>query len=270
MRIFLRKIIVGSLVIGVTSVQLGAMNKADAGVYSLAKRYLGLHERKHTNKLQRAVGVNPRSTPWCGAFVGAILQQAGKPIPAGHLRAANWKKYGTGVSLKGARKGDIVVVRTSYGNHVGFYAGQKNGKVQLLGGNQSNSVKLSSYAIRSVQSVRRAGGAAFNKLSEKGKDASRGMRSLQERLATAKKSTKDKKLSAKTKVNAKQKPIKPKKKKADGNTVAEKNKAKFKERMAENRKRAAEMRSSFKQKMETRKKKKNKVSSTVRPAKAQG
>ena len=60
-----------------------------AATYSIAKRFVGLHERKHTRKLAKAVGVNPRRTPWCGAFVGAVLKRAGKPVPNGHLKAAN-------------------------------------------------------------------------------------------------------------------------------------------------------------------------------------
>ena len=125
------------------------------GAYSIAKRYVGLHEAKHTRKLTKAVGVNPRRTPWCGAFVGAVLKRAGKSVPNGYMKAASWKRAGKGVSLKKARKGDVVVVRTKYGNHVGFYAGQKNGRVLLLGGNQSNQVKITGYRVGSVQSVRR-------------------------------------------------------------------------------------------------------------------
>lgn len=129
--------------------------EVQAGTYSIAKRYMGLHEKKHTGKLSKYLGVNPRRTPWCGAFVGTVVKRAGKSVPSGHLRAANWKRIGKGVSLKNARKGDIVVVRTKYGNHVGFYAGRKNGRVQILGGNQSNSVKISNYRVGSVQAVRR-------------------------------------------------------------------------------------------------------------------
>lgn len=157
---FSRKILVGTFVIGLFGLHSGEASKVEAGVYSIAKRYVGLHEQKHTSKLKRAVGVNPRSTPWCGAFVGAVVKQAGMAVPAGHLRAANWKGAGKAVSLKNARKGDIVVVRTKYGNHVGFYVSQRDGRVQLLGGNQSNQVKVSNYRIRSVQAVRRVGSSA--------------------------------------------------------------------------------------------------------------
>lgn len=128
---------------------------ADAATYGIAKRYLGLHENKHTGKLRKYIGVNPRKTPWCGAFVATVSKRAGKRVPSGHLRAANWKRVGKAVSLKNARKGDLVIIRTKRGHHVGFYAGRSNGRVQVLGGNQSNMVKISNFRVGSVQSVRR-------------------------------------------------------------------------------------------------------------------
>jgi len=160
MRVAVRNLALVAIIAGSAALQSAVINPAhagvfSAGVYSIAKRYVGLHERKHTKKLIKAVGVNPRRTPWCGAFVGAVVKKAGKSLPAGHLKAASWKRVGKAVSLKKAKKGDIVVVRTKYGNHVGFYAGQKNGRVQLLGGNQSNRVQISGYRIGSVQAIRR-------------------------------------------------------------------------------------------------------------------
>lgn len=133
----------------------GFSGTAEAGTYSIAKRYIGLHEGKHNGKLRKYLGVNPRRTPWCGAFVGTVVKRAGKSVPNGYMKAASWKRVGKAVSLKKAKRGDIVVVRTKYGNHVGFYASQKNGKVQLLGGNQSNRVQVSNYRIASIQAIRR-------------------------------------------------------------------------------------------------------------------
>lgn len=138
-----------------TGTTLVTTTSAEAGTYNIAKRYMGLHERKHTGKLKKYIGVNPRRTPWCGAFVATVSKRAGKKVPSGHLRAASWKRVGKGISLKKARKGDLVIIRTKRGHHVGFYAGRKNGRVQVLGGNQSNMVKVSNFRTGSVQSVRR-------------------------------------------------------------------------------------------------------------------
>lgn len=151
-------------VMGAAVLMFGAMlvsnvsvtDAANAGTLTTAKRFLGMHEVKHNKALRRTVGVNPRRTPWCGAFVAAIVKMNGKAAPKGHARAASWKRWGKGVPLKKARKGDVVVIRTKRGHHVGFFAGFKDGRVTLLGGNQSNRVKYSNYRIRSVQAVRRA------------------------------------------------------------------------------------------------------------------
>ncbi len=130
--------------------------KANAGSYSTAKRYIGLHENKHKTKLKRILGVNPAVTPWCGAFVKTVHKKSGKVVPKGPLRSINWLSRGKKVSLKRARKGDIVVIRTSYGHHVGIFSGfAGNGRVKILGGNQSNRVKYSNFKIRSVIGVRR-------------------------------------------------------------------------------------------------------------------
>ena len=39
-----------------------------------------------------------------------VRKAGGKPV-AGHNKAVNWKKFGRGVSLASARKGDVVVLR---------------------------------------------------------------------------------------------------------------------------------------------------------------
>ena len=154
---FARKFSLGAVVVCIGAIHSAQFDPshAGAGAYQIAKRYVGLHEAKHTGKLAKYLGVNPRRTPWCGAFAGAVAKKAGKKVPAGYMRAASWMNSGKAVSLKRARRGDVVVVRTSRGNHVGFYAGQKDGKVLLLGGNQSNQVKISGYRINSVKAVRR-------------------------------------------------------------------------------------------------------------------
>lgn len=151
------KLLVLAVIVFVASLIFYAHNsKAQAaGTYSIAKRYIGLHENKHTGKLKRYLGVNPRRTPWCGAFVEIVSKRAGKKIASQPLRSISWKRVGKAVSLKNARKGDIIVIRTKRGHHVGFYAGRKNGRVTVLGGNQSNMVKYSNFRASSVESIRR-------------------------------------------------------------------------------------------------------------------
>ncbi len=156
----------------VSAIGLGALpiSNANAGVYSIAKSYVGLHERKHTGKLQRHVGVNPRRTPWCGAFAGAVVKRGGGTPPTGYMKATSWGKWGKSVSLNQARRGDVVVVRTKYGHHVGFFAGHDGNKVNLLGGNQSNQVKVSGYRAANIRAIRRGGSAKFPIAGQRSRD----------------------------------------------------------------------------------------------------
>lgn len=132
--------------------------KADAATanYNIAKRYIGLHESKNTGTLRRAMGINPRTVPWCGGFVELVVKRTGGKPVSGALRAKNWSRYGRKVSsVRRARKGDVVVIRTRRGYHVGFYAGHTGSHVKILGGNQSNRVKISNFRLSSIYTIRR-------------------------------------------------------------------------------------------------------------------
>ncbi|MFK7901881.1 MAG: TIGR02594 family protein [Nitratireductor sp.] len=132
-------------------------SNADASAARLRaiEKVIGLHERKHNKTIRKMVGVNPARTPWCGGAVAyAVKRSGGKPIK-GYLGAKNWSRYGKGVSLSKAKKGDIVVIRTKRGHHVSIYKSRSKGRVTLCGGNQGDSFKCSSYRSSSVKAVRR-------------------------------------------------------------------------------------------------------------------
>src|SRR5690349_24139317 len=60
-------------------------------------------------------------TPWCAAFVGAMLKRAGYPN-TGSLSARSYLTYGT--KLDTPREGCIVVMRrgnSAWEGHVGFF-----------------------------------------------------------------------------------------------------------------------------------------------------
>lgn len=87
-------------------------------------------------------------TPWCSSFVNWVMKKAGKPI-TGNAMAMSWAKYGK--KLDKPALGSIVVF--SYGGgkgHVGFVVGKQGSKLQVLGGNQSNMVKVSSFGTSQV------------------------------------------------------------------------------------------------------------------------
>lgn len=84
-------------------------------------------------------------TPWCSSFVNWCMDQAGEE-KTNSAMARSWLKWGE--DLAEPRKGCVVVF--SRGNvptsgHVGFYVDEINGRILLLGGNQSNQININSY-----------------------------------------------------------------------------------------------------------------------------
>jgi len=82
-------------------------------------------------------------TAWCAVFVSAMLERSGLKS-----RKTAWARaYGSwGKKLRKPKKGCVAVFTRgkTYG-HVGFYVGERDGKVLVLGGNQSNEVNVSAY-----------------------------------------------------------------------------------------------------------------------------
>jgi uncharacterized protein (TIGR02594 family) len=79
---------------------------------------------------------------WCGAFVTWCLKQNKIDVVKGGAVSGNWKSYG--VKLDKPAVGAIVIF--DFG-HVGFLLGEtKKGDYVVLGGNQSQMVKISSFS----------------------------------------------------------------------------------------------------------------------------
>jgi uncharacterized protein (TIGR02594 family) len=80
-------------------------------------------------------------TPWCASFVNWCLDGKGN----GSASALSFRSWGKKVAKPAY--GAIGVIDWGGGKgHVGFVVGKKNGKILLLGGNQGDSVKVSSFA----------------------------------------------------------------------------------------------------------------------------
>jgi uncharacterized protein (TIGR02594 family) len=138
----------------------------NTAIVAEAKKYMGLSERSNRKTLGRwlsstlRIRIDPGVTPWCAAFVNAILSEVGLPTSGSNL-GSSFAKYGRKVS--NPSPGDIVVIRTGRRGraHVGIFVGMEmRGKrkyVRLLGGNQSNRVQISSYDARKVIAIRRPG-----------------------------------------------------------------------------------------------------------------
>lgn len=90
--------------------------------------------------------------PWCSVFVNWCMAQAGirgTDSPA----ARSWLTWGGSIEPK---VGAVVVLHgrpkrgrltTGSGWHVGLYMGQSKTHIIVLGGNQSNSVKISNFPL---------------------------------------------------------------------------------------------------------------------------
>ena len=105
---------------------------------------------------------------WCGLFVAAMLSLSGYSYIKNGAGAKNWAKYGVAIDYKkdGIPQGAILHIDHDCdckgdSNHVGFANGDctaedvKPGKtIDIFGGNQSNSVKVSTFKTCEICAVR--------------------------------------------------------------------------------------------------------------------
>jgi uncharacterized protein (TIGR02594 family) len=90
-------------------------------------------------------------TPWCASFVSWALEMADM-ISAHSARAMDYAGWGR--ELRQPAIGCIVVLRRVGGGHVGFWMGERDGKVLVLGGNQGNRVSIAPYKLDDVVAYR--------------------------------------------------------------------------------------------------------------------
>lgn len=111
-------------------------------------RRMGLHEIRDNAaltawlKIGRWLG-NPKNLPWCGDAVETCIVKTlpDELVPNNPFFAQAWKDFGNDAG--GFRVGAIGVIRWSAtSGHVGIEAARANGKILLLGGNQSNAINL--------------------------------------------------------------------------------------------------------------------------------
>ena len=94
--------------------------------------------------------------PWCAAFIGSILEDAGLDS-TGSLAARSYTKWGIG--LHSPAVGAIVVFwrgnRHGWKGHVGIIVGKTiDGKLAVLGGNQGDAVSIRAYSDHRVLAYR--------------------------------------------------------------------------------------------------------------------
>jgi len=133
---------------------------------SLAKAFIGKGEANAARPISafitRMTGTNIdiRETPWCAAFVNAVLKGSGSE-GTGKLNARSFLKFGTAADKP--QTGDIAVFSRGdpkgWQGHVGFYAGEveKDGQtyVRVIGGNQGDEVSEKLYPKARLLGYRR-------------------------------------------------------------------------------------------------------------------
>ena len=104
--------------------------------------------------------------PWCSGFVNYVAWLLRLPRTRS-LLARSWLGVGRGIAWEEARVGgDVCVLARGGGNqpgpenttapgHVGFYAGRDASGVQILGGNQGDSVSVATFDVTRVLGLRR-------------------------------------------------------------------------------------------------------------------
>lgn len=122
-----------------------------------ARKYVGLKEvpGKGNNPIiqnwlrQLKAWWSDDATPWCGTFVGAMLQSANRFVPPSPFAAMSYKKCGT--ALMRPAYGCVVVFTRDGGGHVGFLVGfDKHANLMILGGNQGDMVSIKPFSSSRV------------------------------------------------------------------------------------------------------------------------
>ncbi len=109
--------------------------------------------------LTGGVSLDPATTAWCAAFVNATLLQSGIEGTGTNL-ARDFLKWGDEV-VGTPEPGDLAVFSRGDPNgwqgHVGFFKGfNEDGSINVLGGNQGDSVNVSAYDSSRLLGFRRA------------------------------------------------------------------------------------------------------------------
>ena len=102
--------------------------------------------------------VKDDETAWCSSFMNFITQQLDLER-SNSLSARSWLNVGIPISASDSLPGDVCILwrssPTSWKGHVGIYVSEDANYVYLLGGNQSNQVKISPYPKARVLGYRR-------------------------------------------------------------------------------------------------------------------
>lgn len=137
------------------------MSMNDARWLVLARTLIGTTEvkgKQHNPEILqmwrdiKRSGIKDDETPWCAAFVGAVLERCG--IKSSRFESA--ASYSTwGVPINSPVVGCVVVFLRQGGGHVGFVVGRDAAdNLLVLGGNQSDQVNVRAFPRNRVVAYR--------------------------------------------------------------------------------------------------------------------
>ena len=103
-------------------------------------------------------------TAWCSVLLNWCCKVAGYPY-TGKLNATSWLQWGKKVDTpmwgdlvvlwRGNFKGEKIPGTEIIKGHVGFFITKRNGYIWVLGGNQSNMLRISAYRESRLLEYRR-------------------------------------------------------------------------------------------------------------------
>ena len=134
-----------------------------------AERFIGLKEIKGSEhnpeilqwwKDIKRGGIKDDETPYCAAFVGAMLERSGIKSTRfeGALAYLEW-----GMDLTSPIYGCVVVFSRPGGGHVGFPVGEdEHGRLMVLGANQGDAVTVAPFERKRVAGYRWPAGISMH------------------------------------------------------------------------------------------------------------
>jgi uncharacterized protein (TIGR02594 family) len=147
--------------------------KIETTAYDLAQRFVGVSEVSgslHNPQIMAMLKLDTAwpegdEVPWCSAFANYVAWLLRLPRSKS-LAARSWLTVGRPILLHQAEpENDVVIFSRGAGapgpevlnapGHVGFFAGNRQNEVLVLGGNQGDTVGVSHYRVHSVLGVRR-------------------------------------------------------------------------------------------------------------------
>lgn len=91
------------------------------------------------------------ATPWCGVFVGHVLQRHGIALPKHWYRAKGWLEWG---KVCPPAFGAVCILDRDGGGHVFFVTKVSPSFVWGIGGNQGDAVSIAKFDRKRVLGVR--------------------------------------------------------------------------------------------------------------------